>query len=92
MYLLLVSQVTRLSPHILRLSDATTLLAMETADQDAFAEDVSLHRRDNGVARGIRTEIQLRIQRDQLKRVVMIRARGGAPGPMKPTFRPVFTI
>ena len=48
-------------------------LPVETAGENALAENVSLHGSHNLIARGVRTQIQLGIQREQLKRVVMIR-------------------
>ena len=59
---------------------------------ERLAENVSLHRGNNLVARSVRTQIQLGVQREQFKRVVMVRSAAPAPGPMKPTLRPVLTI
>ena len=51
---------------------------MEAPDQDAFAEDVPVHRFENLRPRSIGSQIEFHIEREQLERVVMMRARGGS--------------
>ena len=51
---------------------------MKAPDQDAFAENVAVDRFENLRPRRVGAEIEFRVEREQLERVVMMRARGGS--------------
>ena len=66
---------------------------MESPDQHAFTHDVAVDGLENVRASGIRAEIELCVQREQLESVVMMRTRGGSAGsPVADDSALIFTL
>ena len=68
-----------------------TLRPVKTPHQNTLPQNMSVHRLRYIRPRRIRPQAQLRIQREQLIRVVVIRPAAPAPIPMYPTFLPRFS-
>src|SRR5690349_8344043 len=57
------------------------LFPMESTDDHAFAQNVSVHRVEYISARGIGRQLEFDIQGEKLPRIVMMRSGGTSAGP-----------